>query len=144
MEFLDSWNCEEFAEYLHKRGVHDDLIQAIVNNRIDSGLFLNLTEDDLKDLAPVIGDRVCLRKILEEARKVGVLRYFINNFMLLLFRPKLVALLTHSRDILKRHLCQSLSTAVLQYLLLHPAVRVHVLNAAQRHHNGIWNFQFQN
>ena len=75
MEFLDSWDCDEFADYLRKRGVHCDLIESIIANRIDSGLFLNLTENDLKELAPVIGDRVCLRKILAEARKVGVLTY---------------------------------------------------------------------
>ena len=75
MEFLDSWDYEEFADYLRKRGVHCDVIKSIIANRIDSGLFLNLTENDLKELAPVIGDRVCLRKILAEARKVSVLPY---------------------------------------------------------------------
>lgn len=59
---------------LRKRGLHNDVIYSIATNRIDSGLFLNLTENDLKEMAPVIGDRVCLRKILEEARKVGVLK----------------------------------------------------------------------
>ena len=73
MEFQDSWNCVEFSEYLRKRGLHDDLVESIVTNRIDSGTFLSLTENDLKELAPVIGDRVCLRKVLEEAIKVGVL-----------------------------------------------------------------------
>ena len=71
MEFLDSWDCDEFAEFLRRKGLHD-VIDSIATNRIDSGLFLNLTGNDLKELAPVIGDRICLRKILEEARKVGV------------------------------------------------------------------------
>ena len=75
MEFKDSWDCEEFSDYLREKGVHCDLIESIVANRIDSGLFISLSESDLKELAPVIGDRICLRKILEEARKVSVLTY---------------------------------------------------------------------
>ena len=47
--------------------MHCDLIQSIVANRIDSGLFINLSESDLKEMAPVIGDKICLRKILKEA-----------------------------------------------------------------------------
>ena len=73
MEFKDSWDCEEFSDYLREKGVHCDLIESIFANRIDSGLFISLSESDLKELAPVIGDRICLRKILEEARKVSVL-----------------------------------------------------------------------
>ena len=75
MEFKDSWDCEEFSDYLREKGVHCDPIESIVANRIDSGLFISLSESDLKELAPVIGDRICLRKILEEARKVSVLTY---------------------------------------------------------------------
>jgi len=70
MEFKDSWDCEEFSDYLREKGVHCDLIESIVANRIDSGLFISLSESDLKELAP---DRICLRKILEEAQKVRVL-----------------------------------------------------------------------
>ena len=79
MEFEDSWDCEEFSDYLREKGVHCDLIELIVANRIDSGLFINLSESDLKKLALVIGDRICLRKILEEAQKVGVLTYKISQ-----------------------------------------------------------------
>ena len=37
-------------------------------------IFLNLTEEDLKELAPAIGDRIGLRRILEQARKVCILQ----------------------------------------------------------------------
>ena len=79
MEFKDLWDCEEFLDYLHEKGVHCDLIESIITNRLDSGLFINLSESDLKESAPVIGDRICLRKILEEARKVGILIYKISQ-----------------------------------------------------------------
>ena len=82
MEFKDLWDCEEFSDYLREKGVHCDLIESIVANRIDSGLFINLSESDLKELAPMIGYRICLRKILEEAQKVGILTYYINKSLI--------------------------------------------------------------
>lgn len=71
MEFSDDWDSEAFADYLRAKGLHEDVISAVVDNRINSVLFLSLTESDLKELAPAIGDRLCLRKILEEAKKVS-------------------------------------------------------------------------
>lgn len=47
-------------------------MESIVTNNINSRLLLRLTENNLKELARVIRDRVCLRKVLEEVRKVGV------------------------------------------------------------------------
>lgn len=48
------------------------MMESIVTNKINSRLLLSLTENNLKELARVIRDRVCLRKVLEEVRKVGV------------------------------------------------------------------------
>ena len=61
---------EEFADYLLKEGLHEDVVSAIFSNRICSETFLDLTESDLKELAPTIGDRICLSTILEEGWKV--------------------------------------------------------------------------
>ena len=36
----------------------------------------SISEADLKDLAPAIGDRIHLRSILDEAKKVIILNYF--------------------------------------------------------------------
>lgn len=70
MEMCVDWDADDFASYLTERGMHKDVVTNITNNRITSALFLSLSEDDLKQLAPMIGDRIVLRKILEEARKV--------------------------------------------------------------------------
>ena len=50
--------------------MHDDVIVKVMDNRITSAVFLNLTDENLKELASAIGDRIVLRKILEQARKV--------------------------------------------------------------------------
>lgn len=90
MEFSDGWDFEAFADYLRAKGLHEDVVSAVLANRI-SELFLSLTEGDLKELAPAIGDRLCLRKILEEARKVIVLiKYSISHIILTSTRAKLL------------------------------------------------------
>jgi len=71
MEFSCAYDIEEFADYLSAKGLHEDVVSVVLDNRINSELFLSLSEGDLKELAPAIGDRLCLRKILEEARKVS-------------------------------------------------------------------------
>ena len=53
-----------------EKGLHEDVVATIISNKICSETFLNLTEIDLKELAPTIGDRIRLRNILEETRKV--------------------------------------------------------------------------
>jgi len=72
MEFKYLWDCKEISDYLGEKGVHCDLIESIIANRIDRGFLISLSESNLKELAPVIGDRICLRKILEEVRNVSV------------------------------------------------------------------------
>lgn len=71
MKFSTDWDSEEFATYLTDKGLHEDVVANVTSNRITSSLFLDLAESDLKELAPAIGDRISLRKILEEARKVN-------------------------------------------------------------------------
>ena len=62
-------NYEDFAHFLETEGLHEDVISAFVNNRICRQTFLTLTEDDLKELVPVIGDRLRVR-VLQRERKV--------------------------------------------------------------------------
>ena len=64
-------DAQEFADFLLERGVHEDAAAAFLSNRISGENFLSISEDDLKDLLPVIGDRITVRKILQEF-KVGL------------------------------------------------------------------------
>lgn len=70
MVFSTEMPCKDFAAYLRDNGLHEDVISQVVSNRVTSAVFLDMVEDDLKELAPAVGDRIALRKILEEARKV--------------------------------------------------------------------------
>ena len=71
MEQLQKMGVNEFCNYLlAERGVHSDVVSCFSDNRISGATFLELSEDDLKDLLPVIGDRVNVRGLLAEAREV--------------------------------------------------------------------------
>ena len=70
MEFSTELTCEDFAAYLGDNSLHDDVISKVISNRVTSAVFLDLAEDDLNELAPAVGDRIALRKVLDQARKV--------------------------------------------------------------------------
>ena len=62
IELLD---CQEFGEFLTAEGIHEDVVSLFVTNRVNGSTFLKLSEDDLKELIPTIGDRVIVREILK-------------------------------------------------------------------------------
>lgn len=66
LKLLTELDSEEFATYLTDKGLHEDVVADVINNRIMSLLFLDLAESSLKELASAIGDRLALKKILAE------------------------------------------------------------------------------
>ena len=62
---------DELSAHLLEKGFHLELVASFSRNRIDGATFIDLSEDDLKDLAPVIGDRVNIRKLLAKTREVN-------------------------------------------------------------------------
>ena len=68
---------QEFGEYLLQNGVHED----VAATRICSETFLDLSEWNLKELAPTVGNRIRLKKILEEVRKVRLFLFYVSSLM---------------------------------------------------------------
>jgi len=64
-EFLCELNAEDFSEHLVEKGVHEDA-SVIKSNRISGKIFLQLLEDDLKELILTIGDRVLIKGLMKE------------------------------------------------------------------------------
>ena len=83
MEFVVDGSADCLAEYLTAEGIHEDVVAKIIDNRISCALFLDLGEEDLKDLATMIGDRIALRNVLGKARKVHNNYYVFHYFILL-------------------------------------------------------------
>ena len=62
---LNDMSTADLCRHLEEAGVHEDVTRSFTQNRIDGLGFLSLTEDDLKELIPVVGDRISVRKIKE-------------------------------------------------------------------------------
>ena len=88
---IEGMNCEDLFNFLETENIHEDVTSAFIKNRICGQAFLNLSNDDLKELILVIGDRVCVRGILENTCKVFLLLncvfkgyiehfYFVSNY----------------------------------------------------------------
>jgi len=69
------WDFGEFASFLTSEGVHDNIVANVIANRVTSALFLELSDEDLKELAPTVGDRMALKKVL--GRVIKVLKFGI-------------------------------------------------------------------
>ena len=70
MDEIEKFNCADFSEFLISEGFHEDVVSAFSSNRICGQTFLQLNEGDLQELLPVIGDRVRIRKLLNEIHQV--------------------------------------------------------------------------
>ena len=63
MEFSVEWGFEDFARFLTSEGVQDDVVSNVIANHVTSVLLVELCDEDLKELAPAVGDRMALRKV---------------------------------------------------------------------------------
>ena len=55
---------DEFEEYLATKGFSEDVVRNFGRNRVTGAAFLLLTEDDLRELVPLIGERTSIRELL--------------------------------------------------------------------------------
>ena len=60
----------DFADYLEEIGLNQSVVSVFEENKISGATFLQLTDDDLRELVPVMGYRVFIRQLLRSARQV--------------------------------------------------------------------------
>ena len=60
---LSSYCVEEFALLLEEEDFPQDVIEAVIKNEIDGEIFMDLSEDYLKEIAPRLKDRVLLKRL---------------------------------------------------------------------------------
>ncbi len=60
----------EVKEYLLDRGIPEKVAEDFYRNKICGQAFFNLTEDDLKELVPLIGIRAKLREMVKKVKKL--------------------------------------------------------------------------
>ena len=62
---LPGFDAAELGDFLLEEGVSTDVVSNFEKNLITGKAFLELTEDDLKELVPIIGLRTQIRGILK-------------------------------------------------------------------------------
>lgn len=60
----------DLLEYLKQKGANERILEKIKENCVDGSAFVLLTEDDIKELVPLIGDRALLRSLLKHVQQV--------------------------------------------------------------------------
>ena len=56
---------EEFEECPEDEGLSDEVVENFRRNCVTGAAFLQLTEDDLRELVPLIGERTVVRELLK-------------------------------------------------------------------------------
>ena len=76
---MEEYSCTELSDYLLDEGICQSVAEAFFDNNITGKAFLALTELEVKELAPKIGERVKLREILSKvswlARNLAVVSH---------------------------------------------------------------------
>ena len=74
------YDRQELSDYLLSSGIRQEVAEVFQANMINGNAFLSLSEDDLKELLPVIGNRSLVRKLLKKLRKVynAIIIYYVT------------------------------------------------------------------
>ena len=62
---LSSSSIEEVKEYLLDNGIDDEIADNFRRNKVDGSALVKLTEEDVKELVPLVGVRPAVREILQ-------------------------------------------------------------------------------
>ena len=68
---IEDATVSQIGDYLLERGISDDVVDNFHRNQICGQAFLNLTDEDVKELVPPIGIRIKIREILRQHQKVS-------------------------------------------------------------------------
>ena len=66
MDEVSDLSKQELSKYLERQGLEPEVIDTIKRNRISGASFLELKSEHLKELFPVICDRITVNKILQD------------------------------------------------------------------------------
>ena len=67
---IADFTVDEVEEYLEEKGISNDVVINFGRNRVTVAAFLRLTEDNLRELVPLIGERTAVRKLLADNTQV--------------------------------------------------------------------------
>lgn len=68
-KFIESLSTEDLCFYLKQEipSLSEDVFKLLNEHKIDGGLFLELDDEYLKEVAPLLGDRLKLKRVMKTA-----------------------------------------------------------------------------
>ena len=60
------YSVEELSEFLLLKELDDDIVDTLSKNKIGGKEFMALTDDLLREMFPIVGERVKVRKLIDE------------------------------------------------------------------------------
>ena len=68
--FLSSFTPQEISDFVKNEipGLSEDVLTSIVSHKIDGEVFLALNEEYLREIAPFLGDRIKLKKVISDTQ----------------------------------------------------------------------------
>ncbi len=68
---MEGLSCTELANFMLDNGISESVIDNFVTNEVTGECCIQLTEMEMKELAPKIGDRVKLRQLITKHKEVN-------------------------------------------------------------------------
>ncbi len=68
---MEGLSCTELADFMLDNGISESVIDNFVTNKVTGECCIQLTEMEMKELAPKIGDRVKLRQLITKHKEVN-------------------------------------------------------------------------
>ena len=71
MDQVKAMNVQEFVDFLQQKDLPEDVILTISDNELTGLDFLSLTDEQIKELFPVMGRRLMVLRLLKQAKEVS-------------------------------------------------------------------------
>ena len=70
---IQEYSVDQLSDFLKVKGIGEDILTTLRENRVAGGVFLDLTESDLRELVMPLGERKALLKLINTYKPVEVL-----------------------------------------------------------------------
>ena len=87
---IESLSPEEVCAYLKEQSplISEGILERFVEHKIDGEVFLELNDEYLREIAPLLGDRLKLKKIINKALAESLVSHF-------LYYSRVISILVH-------------------------------------------------
>ena len=80
----------ELGRFLTNKGIQEEVVDALIENEVTGESFLLLTEQEIKEIAPRIGERVKLRQLINKHKVIFLCSIKFRLTLLTYCRAKVI------------------------------------------------------